>query len=72
MTATDELRTMLTERGVVSPPQGMGPRQIVMSQEELLAVFNGADAGSPSDGTSADAPAETPANSGISTQEEQQ
>ena len=31
---------MLTERGVVSAPQGMGPRQIVMSQEELLAVFN--------------------------------
>ncbi len=36
---------LLTERGVVSPPQGMGPRQIVMSQEELLAVFNGGDAG---------------------------
>lgn len=35
---------MLTERGIVSAPQGMGPRQIVMSQEELLAVFNGGDA----------------------------
>ena len=32
---------MLTERGIVSPQQGMGPRQIVMSQEELLAIFNG-------------------------------
>ena len=34
---------MLTERGIVSPPQGMGPRQIAMSQDELLAVFNGSD-----------------------------
>ena len=34
---------MLTERGIVSPPQGMGPRQIVMSQEELMAVFNEGD-----------------------------
>ena len=32
---------MLTERGIVSPQLGMGPRQIVMSQEELLAIFNG-------------------------------
>ncbi len=38
---------MLTERGIVSPPQGMGPRQIVMSQEELMTVFN--------DGTATDA-----------------
>ena len=42
---------LLTERGVVSPPQGMGPRQIVMSQEELLAVFNGGDAGAADGGT---------------------
>ena len=59
---------MLTERGVVSPPQGMGPRQIVMSQEELLAIFNGTDAGAPAEG----AAAETPADDDISTQEEQQ
>ena len=32
---------LLTERGIVSPPQGMGPRQIAMSQDELLAIFNG-------------------------------
>ena len=49
---------MLTERGIVSAPQGMGPRQIIMSQEELLAVFNGNDAGTPADG--ADATAEPP------------
>ena len=35
---------MLTERGIVSPQQGMGPREIVMSQEELLAIFNGGTA----------------------------
>ncbi len=34
---------MLTQRGIVSEPQGMGPRQIIMSQEELLAIFNGND-----------------------------
>lgn len=49
---------MLTERGIVSAPQGMGPRQIIMSQEELLAVFNGNDADAPADG--ADATAEPP------------
>jgi len=32
---------MLTERGVVSPPQGMGPRSIVMSQDQLVAILNG-------------------------------
>ena len=34
---------MLTARGIVSEPQGIGPRQIVMSQDELLAIFNGTD-----------------------------
>ena len=28
----------------------MGPRQIVMSQEELLAIFNGPSGGSSDDG----------------------
>lgn len=45
---------MLTERGIVSAPQGMGPRQIVMSQEELLAVFNGG--GADADGADAAPP----------------
>ncbi len=31
---------MLTARGIVSEQQGIGPRQIVMSQEELIAIFN--------------------------------
>ncbi len=39
----------LTARGIVSPPQGMGPRQIVMSQDELLAIFNGAGAAAATD-----------------------
>ena len=47
---------MLTERGIVSAPQGMGPRQIIMSQEELLAVFNGGDANAPADGAADAAP----------------
>ena len=43
---------MLTERGIVSPQQGMGPRQIVMDQDQLVAIMNGTDAvdGQPPDG----------------------
>ncbi len=33
---------MLTERGIVSAPQGMGPRQIIMDQDQLVAILNGA------------------------------
>ena len=36
---------MLTERGIVSPPQGMGPRQIAMDQDQLVAILNEGDAG---------------------------
>lgn len=34
---------MLTERGIVSAPQGMGPRQIIMDQDQLVAILNGGD-----------------------------
>ena len=34
---------MLTERGIVSAPQGMGPRQIIMDQDQLVAILNGDD-----------------------------
>ncbi len=33
----------LTERGIVSPQQGMGPRQIIMDQDQLVAILNGGD-----------------------------
>ena len=36
---------MLTERGIVSPQSGMGPRQIVMEQDQLIAILNGNDDG---------------------------
>ena len=53
---------MLTERGIVSAPQGMGPRQIIMDQDQLVAILNGGD----DDGTAAnDEPvdnADTPEN----------
>lgn len=32
---------MLTERGIVSPPQGMGPRQITMDEDQLISILNG-------------------------------
>lgn len=34
---------LLTERGVVSPPQGMGPRQIVMDEDQLINLLNDDD-----------------------------
>ncbi|MBQ3289412.1 MAG: DNA translocase FtsK 4TM domain-containing protein [Kiritimatiellae bacterium] len=45
---------MLTERGIVSPPSGMGARQIVMDQDQLAAILSG------SDGTDGETPAEEP------------
>ncbi len=35
---------MLTEKGIVSPQQGMGPRQILLDQDQLIAIMNGGDA----------------------------
>ena len=34
---------LLTERGIVSPPQGMGPRQIVMDEDQLINLLNDDD-----------------------------
>ena len=45
---------MLTERGIVSPQQGMGPRQIIMSPDELMAVFNEGNDAAPADADSID------------------
>ena len=57
---------LLTERGIVSPPQGMGPRQIAMSQDELLAIFNGTADAAPNAG---DASAAAPDAAQLDTQE---
>jgi len=32
---------MLTDRGIVAPPQGAGPRQILLDQDQLVAILNG-------------------------------
>lgn len=32
---------MLTDRGIVSPPQGMGARQITMDEDQLIKILNG-------------------------------
>ena len=49
---------MLTARGVVAPLKGMGSRQIVMSQEELVAMFNeGSPAPAGDDGAATEADA---------------
>ena len=51
---------MLEQKGVVGPQSGMGPRQIVMDQDQLLAVFNGNDADGASDAPDAEPSAGTP------------
>ena len=44
-----KIMDMLEAAGVIGPQSGAGPRQIIMDQQQLLAVFNG-------DGTASDAP----------------
>jgi len=39
-----KIMDMLTERGVISPQQGMGPRTILLDQDALVAILNGGDA----------------------------
>ena len=34
---------MLEAKGIVAPQSGAGPRQIIMDQDQLMAVFNGSD-----------------------------
>ena len=41
-----KIMDMLTERGVISPQQGMGPRTILLDQDSLVAILNGGDAAS--------------------------
>ena len=43
---------VLTERGIVSEPQGIGPRKIVLPQDDIIAIFN------EQGGSSAEPPAE--------------
>ena len=45
---------MLAERGIVGPQQSMGPRQIVMSQDELVAILNGNDSADAANGEPSD------------------
>ena len=40
----EEILNMLTEKGIVSPQSGMGPRQIIMDQDQLVAILNGEEA----------------------------
>jgi len=36
-----KIMDMLEEAGIIGPQSGAGPRQIVMDQQQLLAIFNG-------------------------------
>ena len=50
-----KIMDMLEDAGIIGPQVGAGPRQIVMDQQQLLAIFNG-------DGAAADAAAPAPAD----------
>jgi len=51
----------LAEKGIVSQPSGMGARQIIMDQDQLVAILGGGDA---AEGVAADASAEIMADIG--------
>jgi S-DNA-T family DNA segregation ATPase FtsK/SpoIIIE len=46
---------LLEQKGIVSPQQGAGPRQILMDQQQLLDIFNGGESSQPPE-TAPDAP----------------
>lgn len=55
---------MLTAKNIVSPQQGMGARQIIMDEDQLIKILNGEDIAEDASGgedTGADVPGETPA-----------
>ena len=56
-----KIMDMLEEAGIIAPQSGAGPRQIIMDQDQLLAVFNDPSAGGASGGT-ADAPTDADAS----------
>ena len=58
---------MLTERGIVSAPQGMGPRQIIMDQDQLVAILNGDDGAVAADGAADEADDATTVEAGDGT-----
>ena len=51
-----KIMDMLEDAGIIGPQSGAGPRSIIMSQDQLLAIFNGegAQAAAPADDISAD------------------
>ncbi len=42
-----KIMDMLEDAGIIGPQSGAGPRQIIMDQEQLLAIFNGNGGESP-------------------------
>ena len=45
-----KIMDMLEDAGVIGPQVGAGPRQIIMDQDQLLAVFNGENGGGGGEG----------------------
>jgi len=49
-----KIMDMLEDAGVIGPQVGAGPRQIIMDQDQLLAVFNGGEGNGSNEGQGAD------------------
>ena len=65
-----KIMDMLTERGIISPQQGMGPRTILLDQDQLIAIMNGGDAAQAVAGGDDSGTNETPAEDEPSETEE--
>ena len=69
---------MLEEKGVIGPQRGAGPREILLSQEQLLGIFNGGEAASdataerPGDQAADEPEAGTPDDGDVPVTEEEQ
>jgi S-DNA-T family DNA segregation ATPase FtsK/SpoIIIE len=50
---------LLEQKGIVSPQQGAGPRQILMDQQQLLDIFNGGESSQPPQAAPDAPPADT-------------
>ena len=53
-----KIMDMLEDAGIIGPQSGAGPRQIVMDQDQLLAIFNGTGTGAADAAKPSDAPAD--------------
>ncbi|MCR5752693.1 MAG: DNA translocase FtsK [Kiritimatiellae bacterium] len=67
-----KIMDMLEDAGVIGPQVGAGPRQIIMEQEQLLAIFNGSGGASEGGGAAEAGGVDQPVDSEDSFSQEQE